>query len=211
MKHQKRQAMPKNWPIPRKGTAFVVEGNSKSLPILLVLRDILKIAKTRREVKQAIHVRALLLNNKPIVDEKLKMQLLDILTIIPEKKNYQLIFSENGKFSLEEVKNSKQKCSKVIGKKILKNKNIQLNLYDGRNYLSNLNCKVNDSATINLESNKIERILPLKEKSKVLIIGGKHTGKRGEIIELILDKKMVRIKTKESEFNVLIKQLMVIE
>jgi ribosomal protein S4E len=36
-RHLKRQKAPKNWPIPRKGTAFVVKNNSKGLPILVAV------------------------------------------------------------------------------------------------------------------------------------------------------------------------------
>ena len=98
-----------------------------------------------------------------------------------------------------------------LGKKILKGKKVQLNLYDGRNYLSDLKCKINDTVIINLEKNKIEKCLELKEKANAIVIGGKHSGKQGKIEKLIPEMKMIELKTKEKSFNVLIKQLMIIE
>jgi len=48
MSHLKRHAIPKSWPMQRKGTAFVVKPNSglsDSLPVLIILRDLLRIEK----------------------------------------------------------------------------------------------------------------------------------------------------------------------
>ena len=56
--HLKRQKIPKNWPIKRKGTKYLVRPNSnltKGIPILIILRDMLKVAQNRREVKRIIH------------------------------------------------------------------------------------------------------------------------------------------------------------
>src|SRR3989344_4673689 len=71
--HIKRQLTPKKWPIVKKGTAYIVKPNFNSengLTILTILRDILKIAQTRKEVKKAIFSKNVLLNSKPLKDEK---------------------------------------------------------------------------------------------------------------------------------------------
>ncbi|MBT4376351.1 hypothetical protein HOD29_03170 [archaeon] len=211
--HLKRQKVPKTWPIPRKGTAFVVRFNSKGIPVLVVLRDILNLAQNRREVKKALNQKHVLLNGKPVIDEKKSLELLDILNIVPSKKNYRLGLSQYGKYELTEVseKDASKKNSKVIGKKILKSKKVQLNLGDGRNYISDLKCKVNDSVIVNLQKNKLEKVLPLKDKSNILVIGGKHSGYKGEISKIFPELKMAEIKSGENKFNVLIKQLMVTE
>ncbi len=212
MSHLKRHAVPKEWPIARKGTTFVVKNTSKGVPILIVLRDMLKITQNRREVKKAIHMKHLMISNKLVNDEKKCLELFDILTIIPSKKNYRIILSEKGKYDLEEIseKDAKIKIAKIIEKKSLKNKKIQLNLGDGRNYISDIKCEVNDSVIIDLEKKKISKHIPLKEKSPVLVIGGKHAGLKGTIEKIIPELKMAEVKTKEDKFNVLIKQLMVI-
>lgn len=212
-KHLKRQKVPKNWPIPRKGTAFVVKNNSKGLPILILLRDLMKIAQDRKEVKQAIHKRDLVISKKPVNDEKKSLELFDVLTILPSKKNYRLVLSQKGKYDVKEISESEAqtKISKIIGKKSLKGKKTQLNLNDGRNYFSKLKCTVGDSAVVDLESKKISKILPIKEKSEVLVIGGKHAGTTGKITKIVEDQKMVEINSPEKKFNALIKQVMVLK
>ncbi|HKL23289.1 MAG TPA: KOW motif-containing protein [Candidatus Nanoarchaeia archaeon] len=211
MTHLKRKSIPKEWPMSRKGSTFVAKNISKGVPILVVIRDIMKIARNRKEVKKAIHMKHLLVSNRIVNDEKKSMELFDTLTIIPSKKNYQLILSEHGKYDVKEIseKETKEKISKIIDKKIVKGKKSQLNLWDGRNYLSDIKCQVNDSVLIDLEKNKILKCLPLKEKCEVLIIGGKHAGDKGVVKRIDLEEKMVEVKTKDEQFNVLIKQIMV--
>lgn len=218
MAHLKIQKIPKNWPIPRKGHAYIVRPNfniNKGIPILIIIRDILKIAQNRREVKRAIHLKNILLNNKTIKNEKNSAVLFDIITIVPSKKHYKTILSESGKFKLEEIKGKETdyKIAKVINKKTLKNKKVQLNLSDGKNFISDLKCNVNDSVLINLKDKKIDKCLELKEKAKIIIFAGKHSGKKGVIEKIDLERKMVKMNTDKTKkrINVLIKQLMVIE
>jgi|TARA_Y100000034_G_scaffold19272_2_gene21709 small subunit ribosomal protein S4e len=211
--HLKRQKTPKKWPIPRKGTAYVVRPNNNlknSIPILIVLRDILKLAQNRKEVKKAIHSKHILLNNKILKDEKNPMLLFDILSIVPSKKHYRMELSKKGKFQIKETEINK-KISKIINRKILKGKKIQLNLSDGKNFLSDIKCNVNDSVLINLKDKKIEKCIPLKEKAKIIIIGGKHTGETGIINNINSKRKITESVIDKKNVNVLIKQLMVIE
>ncbi len=217
MKHLKREAVPKNWPVPRKGTTFVVKPNSNletGLPVLVVFRDILEIANNRKEVKKALNAKNILINGRVPKSEKNSVNLGDIITVVPSKKNYKLSLKENGKFAVEEIseKDSGKKVSKIVGKKVLRGRKVQINLSDGRNSLYDKNCKTNDSVVIDLKSKKIDKILPLKEKSNVIVFAGKHAGKKGQIESLNLEKKMASVKSESGDkINVLIKQLMVIE
>lgn len=212
-KHLKREAAPKNWPIARKGNAFVVKNASKGIPILVVLRDMLKIAQNRKEVKMAIHKKQLVVSGKPVRDEKQSLELFDTLEIIPSKENFRLNLNKHGKYACEKIekKNSTKKVSKVIGKKVLRGKKVQLNLIDGRNYLYDKDVNVNDSVLIDLEKNSISKVLPVKEKANVLVIAGKHSGESGKISKIIPERKMVEVSSDEGKFNALIKQIMVTE
>ncbi|MEK6757641.1 MAG: S4 domain-containing protein [Nanoarchaeota archaeon] len=216
MTHLKRQIVPKSWPLTRKGTKYVVTPNFNlkgGLPMLIILRNILGVARTRKEVKQAIQLKKILINNKPATDEKNNVLLFDTLTIIPSKKNYRVILNEKGMFNVEEIKESEinHKIAKIADKKILKGKKIQLNFSDGRNLLSDMKCKVNDSALINFKNKKVEKCLPLQEKANVLVFEGKHAGKKGTINKVHKEMKMVEMKVGNSNTNVLIKQIIVIE
>ena len=219
--HLKRQNIPKNWPMKKKGTAYVVQPKAnlgKGIPVLVILRDVLGLAQNRKEVKRAIHLKQLLLNSKRVTDEKNTALLFDTLTLLPtqkgkEGKSYRLELSEKGKFDLREIdeKEAGQKVSKIIDKKVLNGKKTQLNLSDGNNFLSSIKCEVNDSVLVNFKDKKIEKCLPLKENSEVIVFSGKHSGEKGTIQKIDKEKKMVYLKTKDKEFHVLIKQIMVLK
>ncbi|MBU2104879.1 MAG: hypothetical protein KKF67_03880 [Nanoarchaeota archaeon] len=216
MTHLKRQQVPKRWPIPRKGTKFVVRPNfnpQRGIPILIVLRDMLKVCQNRKEVKRAIHEKKILVNSKEAKDEKNPLLIFDTITIIPSNKSYRVGLSENGKYSMEEIKTEEAgyKINKVGDKKVLKGKKVQINLKDGKNFLSEAKCNVGDSVLVNLKTKKIEKCFPLKEKAKILVVEGKHSGKKGIIEKLKPERKMAKINLGGKEINVLIKQIMVVE
>ncbi len=215
MGHLKRQSISKSWPIIRKGNTFVVKPISKKgIPLLIVLRELLKIAQTREEVKTAIQRKYLLVNNKPVKDEKMGMVLFDTLSILPSKIYYRLELSEKGKFELKEIKEDEanKKPAKIINKKTLAGKKIQLNLNDGGNFLvePKFSCATNDSVIINFKNKKIEKCIPLKEKANIIIFAGKHSGKIGQVEE-IKERKTAIINCNKNKIHVLIKQIMVIE
>ena len=91
---------------------------------------------------------------------------------------------------------------------MLKGKKIQINFNDGRNLISKESVNIGDSAIIGFKEKKIEKILPVKEKSKVLIIKGKHLGDIGEIISINNNK--ITVKNKEREFETVNKEVIVI-
>src|SRR3990167_6598759 len=168
MTHLKRQSAPKTWPVPKKGTAYMVKPLSNlktTIPLTLILRDILRVCKNRREIKRAIQLRQIKVNSREVKDDKISISLFDIMEIIPSKKHYQVGLSEKGKFEINETKeqDSKTKVAKIINKKTLNGKKTQINLGDGQNFLSEMKCRVNDSAVVNLKDRKIEKLLPLKE------------------------------------------------
>lgn len=179
----------------------------------------LQLAEERREVKQAINSKQILLNHKAIFSDKDSILLFDILTILPAKesglheKNYRMIIGENKKFSLKEIdgKEASHKIAKIINKKTLKGKKIQLNLSDGRNFISDVKCKVNDSILVNLKSKGLEKCIPLKEGVKAIVYAGKHAGEEGIISEIDKENNRVKLEINKEAVNILIKQIMVLE
>ena len=213
----KRHKTPKNWPVYRKGTKYVVKPRfnlESGVPLVIAMRDLLKIATNRKEVRKAIFSKQILINNKFPTNEKSPILLFDTLSIIPMKKNYRLDLSDKGKFVLREISTaeSDKKTTKVIDKKILKGKRIQLNFIDGRNFISDIKCSVNDSALINFKDKKIEKCLPFKEGSRAIIFSGKHSGKKGTIKTIDNKKKTLELESEGKEgIHALIKQTMIIE
>lgn len=211
--HLKRPNTNKMWPISRKGTKYlVVPSHSKNngIPLLVILRDVLKIVKTRKELVKILREGKILVNDEKLRDESRTLVVFDSIGIPSLNKYYKFNFSDTGKVSFDEIseKASHYKISKLSNKKILKRGITQLNFGDGRNILSKEKISVGDSAIINFKEKKLVKILPISEKSKVMIIGGKHRGEKG-VIESVGEK--ILIKSKESKFEIGKKEIMIIE
>jgi len=178
--HLKRIAMPKNWPLPRKGKKKFVPYGKNAIPLLVIVRDMLKITHTKKETKKILQEGIVLVDNKTRKDERFPVGLFDIIAIPKLKKAYRLVI-KGGKFCLEEIKETNMKTCKVIGKKILRNKKIQINLYDGKNFIHNKEVRVGDSVIVDLAQNKVVGHLPLKEGCKVIVVSGSHAGFVGSV------------------------------
>ena len=214
--HRKRNKAPKMWPIVRKGTTFVALSNhaqTQGIPLMVLIRDVLKLARTRKETKFMVHNGDVKINNKVRKEESFPVQFFDVIGFEKSKKAYRLVI-ENRKFKLEEVsgKDKDEKIVKIIGKKVIGKDKVQMNLQDGLNILTKEKFNVGDSVVLNTKEDKIVKILPLKEGAKIEIISGKHAGEKGEIKAIVQLKrtKDYHVKLEGKEVGVPLKTLIVI-
>ncbi|MEK6891321.1 MAG: hypothetical protein AABX03_04250 [Nanoarchaeota archaeon] len=212
--HIKRQAVSKLWPVPRKGTKYlVVPSHSKNngIPLLIAMRDDLKLVSRRKELEKILHEKKIMVNGKVVKEDNLALLLFDKIEIKTINKSYNVNFSKTGKLVLEELNNkdSESKIAKIINKKIMKGNKVQINLSDGRNILSNDKVKTGDSIKFNLKSKKIDSILPVKEKAKVIVLKGRHLGNYGTIKEI--NGKKIIVNSHLGDFETKNEDLMVVE
>jgi len=208
--HLKRTEMPKIWAVKRKGTKYIVRASHNlrnSLPLLVLLRDILKVARTRKEIKNLLKSGKIKINKKAIKEDNFPLCLLDLVEL--DNKSFRIVL-KNRKLGVEEAKNTEEKIAKVIGKKVLKKGKLQINLSDGRNYLFNKKVRTGDSVVIDLKENKIKEILEFKEGCDVLFIKGKHLSQFGKV-EKIEKGKMIIVKIGNEEINSKMENLLVIK
>ncbi|HLC53249.1 MAG TPA: hypothetical protein VJK03_01780 [Candidatus Nanoarchaeia archaeon] len=179
--HQTRQEISTRLPLPRKGNKYVARAmrHRDSVPVILAVRDMLKIARTAREVKHMIHERLLKLNGKPVLDLH---QSIMLFNIFEADKQYRLSLLPQGKFAFEELAKPENRLGKIVGKRLVKNGAIQLNLHDGTNVIAkDKSIAVGDSVYLDAK-NKIQSHLPLEKGREVFIIAGRHQGTMGKII-----------------------------
>lgn len=215
--HVKRSEMPREWPIPRKGTAYLARAShskDSGISILFILRNMLKIARTRKEARYILRNGDITINNKIRKDENFPVRVFDVISLDKLKKHYRLNIV-NGKFSLQEIsaKETERKTVKISGKKIMDSKTIQMNLEDGQNFISNHRFSLGDSAVVNTKENKVEKILELKEGAKLEIVAGKYAGEEGKLKQIRALKRgtdyIVKINDREVELP--LKTFLVIE
>ena len=209
-KHLKRLSMPKTWQIKRKGISYVVRPKPGAhnfklgLSMTVMLRDIMGIAKTKKDVK------AILNNNEVLVDgirrksDDFIIGFMDGLVFPSLKEAYRIIFNENGKIDAVKIdeKEAGIKVCKIIGKTAMKKKGLQLNLFDGKNILAAKDdYKVGDSVVIDVPGNKIKQGVKLEKGASIVLIGGKHIGKLA-IVDNI-EGKDIKCKGKDETFYTL--------
>jgi small subunit ribosomal protein S4e len=187
----KRLAAPKWWPIKRKVNKFVAiprgpHSKDFSLPLVVLIRDVLKLAETKREAKRVIKAGEVLVDSRKMKDPHYGVGLFDVVEIPSLKKAWRAI-PENG-LSFIEIPNkeSKLKICKIVNKKTLKGNRNQLNLSDGRNILTKEKYSTHDSLLIQLPEQKIVDHLKFDKGSLVLVTRGKNAGKLAKI--KIIDK-----------------------
>jgi small subunit ribosomal protein S4e len=182
----KRLAAPRWWPIKRKENKFVISPRGShpkefSLPLLVLVRDVLKIAETNREAKGIIKKGEVFVDKKKRKDPKFGIGLFDVIEIPAMKKAWRAV-PQNG-LSFVEIpeKEANLKICKVMDKKTLKGNKNQLNLSDGRNILTDKNYSTYDSLLIELPEQKVVDHLKFEKGSTVLVIKGSNAGKLAKI------------------------------
>lgn len=210
--------MPLTWPLPRKGTKYVAvasHNKREGIPLVVLLRDVLRLAENRREVKKILNEKIVEINKKRVRDIRYPVCLFDVVSFPEIKKNYRLMFSEKKKIILKEIseKESETKIFKVMNKKLLKKNIVQINLMHGKNINSKENIKVGDSVMLNLKNNDIIKILPLEKKREVFVMSGKHLGISGKVEDIFErgNKIIAKINYKNKKINVWIKNLIVVD
>ena len=197
--YQTRAETSKKLPIKRKGTRYIARPSSdiqNSVPVVIAVRDMLKLARTSKEVKHMIKNKSLKINSREVKDYRESIKLLNIFEA---DKPYILTLTENNRFKLEPTK-SKERICKVTNKTLLSKNQIQLNLHDGSNILTKE--KINTNDTVHLSSeNKITKVIPMEKGKECFISNGKYVGKKGKIESIEENKVTVKLKDKTVELN----------
>lgn len=197
-RHLRRIAAPKEWPIPRKGSYWICRPLTTGIkfelcmPIVLWLRDYLKLFKTKNEVKYALSKGSITINGKPVKNIRYPAGLFDTIGIIDIDKYYRVTMSTNNKLKLVEISKEEDglKIIKIIKKTMIKNGKIQITGFDGRNFLTDdNNIKTGDSLFVDLKNNEIKKILKLKTEALLFFYKGHKAGSFGKLKELKIYKK----------------------
>lgn len=185
-KHLKRLAAPRTWRIPRKTHKWVVKPSpgphsvDRGIPLLIVVRDILKLCQTDREGRRIIGRREVLVDGRVVRNPKHPVGMMDIISLPRTKESYRVLLDKRNKLTLVNVDEgqSKWKLVRIENKTTIRGGRTQLNLHDGKNILLEKNeYKTGDVLKVELPSLKIMNVYPLAEGNISLIIGGKHVGK----------------------------------
>ena len=194
-RHLKRLAIPKSWLVKKRGLTFILKPNPGPHPIKLglplnsVLRDMLGIAKNSKEVKKILHDNEVLIDGIRRKELKFPVGIMDVIEFKKSNEYFRVVL-EKGKIKLIAIdkKEAGIKPCRITGKSLVKGK-VQLNLYDGKNILTEKDdYKVGDMVVIELPKQNIKEHIKLEKGALIYLIGGKHSGDVGKIENIISNK-----------------------
>ena len=191
--HMKRLASPRTWPIKRKGPRmrFVARpfpgphSFQEAMPLSVILKELLKVAKTTREVNAILSTGKVLVDGAVIKEKYFPVGLMDALTV--GEDNYRILLNTKGKLYLKKITKEQTalKPRRIINKTILPGGKIQLNLFDGSNILVKEDSyKVGD--TLIMSKDGMKKHIKFGKGAYVYLIGGHHIGKCGIVDEILV-------------------------
>jgi len=195
--HLKRLKAPRTWRIERKVAKWTVKPSpgphpvDRSIPLLLIVRDFLRLADTGKEARKIIAAREILVDGKARRDYKFPCGLMDVISIPKINEHYRVLFDRRGVFQLVKIdeERAKWKLCRIENKTMVRGGKIQLNLHDGRNIIVEENSyKTGDVVRISVPEQEILEVIPMEKGTLAMITGGKHTGQIAEIEEVIVTK-----------------------
>ncbi len=195
----KRNPAPKFWPIHRKEFIWVVKPSSgphtlaNSLSLTLVLRDILHLAKTKKEVGM------ILAQGKVTIDGKVRKRadfpvgLMDVIAMPEVNEYFRVMPSPKGLILNRIDKNESDfKLVRVENINTVK-EGMQIALHDGSNILvkvadpknpANVSYETFDVLKISLPEKDVIGKITSRIGNLAIITGGKNIGRKGKIIEI---------------------------
>jgi len=196
-KHQKRIATPKVIPITdKKASTWIARtvpgphARASSVPLSVLLRDILKVAKTAREAKSIMVKRMVEVDGKPRTDERFPIGLMDVIGFPKAGKYYRIVVDWKGRLVPLEItkEDAGRKILRVVKKHIAPGAKINITFHDGRNMIADNHIHCGDSVSVSLPTIKMEGHLKLESGARCLIMEGKHAGTIVTLNEIISRK-----------------------
>ncbi|MCK4319510.1 30S ribosomal protein S4e [Candidatus Micrarchaeota archaeon] len=190
-RHRKRIASPKIIPIHDKKASVWLSTTTpgphpseRSMPLVVLIRDVLGFARTSKEAKMILNKNLVLIDGKVRKDLRFPVGFMDIISFPVIQKTYQLTI-ERGKLIPKET-SAKEKILKVVNKYTLKKGKIAVGLHDGRNLIADNNLRIGDSVKLTVPDGKLSAVLKLEKDATCLVTHGKYAGtvvKLEEIVE----------------------------
>lgn len=199
----KRYKAPKFYPIPRKVYKWTIHSSpgphpiDESLPLAILLREVLGYASNLREVKYILNNGYVKVDGRVIKDYKFPVGLMDVVELTPEEKFFRMLPTKKMNVYPFEIskEESKIKPCRVKVKKNVRGGVFQLSFHDGRCMLEKdsekaRRIKPGDTLIFNIHEKTFKEHIPLREGVVGLVIKGRAAGIHGKIMEITHPDKL---------------------
>jgi small subunit ribosomal protein S4e len=209
-RHLKTLVAPKFWPVRHRVGVFTVKPRpgphpiERSIPLLIIVRDILGYAKTAREARKLVSEGHFKVDGRVRRDYKYPVGLMDVLEIEETGEVYRVIPYPVKFFTLHPIPESEKhiKLCRIENKTTVKGGHIQLNLHDGRNVLIRVSDPTNPvearqfktlgTLKITIPDQEVLDYAPLEEGSLAIVTGGRNVGRVGRVVSIQKGMKRFR-------------------
>lgn len=197
MAHLKRYAAPDAWHVRKKEKVYVVKTapgphDGEAMPVAVWLRDHMGLARTMREARQILNAGSIIVNGKACKNPALGLGVFDIVSVPGTGKHYRILKDRRGRYKSIEIsgEDAKTRLAKIADKTVISGGRVQLNLLFGANIIADNTYKPKDSVVLSLEEGEGKKrfqILdhfPYAVGNMAMVIGGRHSGLVGRIVEI---------------------------
>jgi small subunit ribosomal protein S4e len=191
-KHLKRLAAPKHWMLDKMSGIFAPRPSTgphklrECLPLIILLRNRLKFALTKKEVTMILMQRVVKVDGKVRTDPTYPTGFMDVIQIDRIKNGtFRLLYDTKGRFTIQRItpQEAKYKLCKVKRCQLGDQGIPYVTLHDGRTvrYPDPL-IKVHDTVKFDLETGKITDFVKFDIGNLVMATGGRNLGRIGVIV-----------------------------
>jgi small subunit ribosomal protein S4e len=194
--HLKRLTSPAYWPIHRKEAPWAPKPNPGShssslcLPLEVVVRDELGLAKTRREVSKVVSGGKVKIDGKSRLEKKYPAGLMDVIEFTDANLAYRMLPVKGKGLGLVKIskEEAKFKLCKILRKNTAPKGQIQYGTHDGRSLTfpptGAESFSTNDTIRVSLPTQKVLSHIKFEKGNYALVTAGRNIGKSGRIMEL---------------------------
>jgi len=189
-KHLKRLNAPSHWMLAKMGGTWAPRPNTgphklrECLPLIILLRNRLKYALTRREVTAIVMQRLIKVDGKVRTDINYPAGFMDVISIEKTGEIFRLLYDTKGRFYLKKIEREQEKFKLGKVKRVeVGAKGIPyLTTHDGRTFrYPDPLIAVNDTVKIDLKQNKIVDFVKFDNGNLAMITGGRNLGRVGVV------------------------------
>ena len=200
-KHLKALAAPQVQRIPRKERPWTVKPSpgphpaARSLPLLIVLRDVLKVAENSREARKIISSGEVMVDGRVVKDYKWPVGVMDVIEIPKVGEQYRALPDPTGTLKMVPIpkEEARLKIVRVEGVTTVKGGHFEVHLSGGRNILvrvsdptksGQLPYRPLDSLLITVPDSTVKDHVELKVGNLALVVWGKNMGRYGKVLSV---------------------------
>jgi len=191
-KHLKRLAAPKHWMLDKMGGVFAPRPSAgphklrECLPLIILMRNRLKYALTKREVKMILMQRLVKVDGKVRTDTNFPAGFMDVVSIEKTGEVFRLLFDTKGRFVLQRLQPAEAKYKLCKVRKVGTGETGVpfITTHDGRTFrYADPSIKTNDTVKLDLETSKITDHAKFDIGNLVMATGGYNQGRVGVVVK----------------------------